>query len=256
MTIAHFEHRSATVAASLKPIFATLSRVAPLRPCEAQNTSQPLFFADAAIDIPISPGCSIPTRCGFMCFLLLIDELLEPCEYGLVPSFAVHRAQHPMTFVRKHQRFRRHSLAPESGEQLQALIQRHTEVLFIGNDKCGCFDIRRGKMRRAPCKMTSCSGAPWWAAGFPIREPEFFTFERHGFQIKDAVVRHGRLESIRVADDPVDGIASVTCACNCRALRIDVRQFRDGIEYGVEIRHDFAAPVLRYLVHEFLAETK
>src|SRR5215472_17139524 len=137
MTIAHFEHRSATVVASFRPIFATLSRVAPVRPCEAQNTSQPLFFADAAIDIPISPGCSIPTRCGFMCFLLLTDVLLEPCEYGLVPSFAVHCAENPMTFVRKHQRFRRHAVAAQSGEELQALIQRDSKVLFIGDDECG-----------------------------------------------------------------------------------------------------------------------
>src|SRR5215471_15501026 len=256
MMIAHFEHKSATVAASFRPIFATLSRVAPLRPCEAQNTSQPLFFADAAIEIPISPGCSIPTRCGFMYFLLLIDVLLEPCEYGLMPSFAVRCAEHPMTLVRKYQSFRRHCVPAESGEELKALLQGHSKVLFIGNDKCGRLDIRRGKMRRAPRKMTPCSGAPRRAAGFPIREPQFFAFERHGFQIKDAVVRHGRFESIRVADNPVDGIAAVACAGDCRALRIDVGEFRHGIEYGVEIRHDFAAPVLGYLVHEFLAETK
>src|SRR5215510_14906355 len=68
-------------------------------------------------------------------------------------------------------------------------------------------------------------------------------------------MRDRGFESIGVADQPINRVASITCACNSRTLRIDVWELRDGIENSGHVRHYFPAPVLRNLIDELLAKT-
>src|SRR4051812_10998104 len=141
ITIAHLAHNSASVATSVKPNLPARSRVAALLPCEVQYTSQPLFFADAATDIPISPGCRIPTRCGVITFSLLPDVLFDPSEHGFMPALAVHCTQDPMALVGKNKGLRWNAVAAQCGEQLQTLIERNAKILLVRNHKRGCLNI-------------------------------------------------------------------------------------------------------------------
>src|SRR4030095_11687494 len=68
-------------------------------------------------------------------------------------------------------------------------------------------------------------------------------------------MRDRGFESIGVADQPINRVASITCACNRRTLRIDVWELHDSIENGSHVRHYFPAPVLRNLIDELLTKT-
>ena len=97
--------------------------------------------------------------------------------------------------------------------------------------------------------------APGRPAEFPFHEPQLFGGKGHRFEIENSVVFDRGLESIRMADDPVDGITAIAGARNTRLVCVHKRHLRHGIEDGVEIRHHLAAPVLRDLINESLAKT-
>src|SRR5215471_434413 len=157
-----------------------------------------------------------------------------------------------MSLIRKHECFRGHPIAAQCREELQTLIDRHAKVLFVGDDQRRRLDICSGQMWRAAREMTACYGTPWRTAGLPVGEPKLFAFQRHRFEVEYAVMGDGRLEPAGMPDDPIDRISAIACAGDGRTLRINVRQFYDAIEDGVEIRYDFTAPVLRDLVYELL----
>ena len=60
----HSAHSCASDPASRSPCCAARAAVAVLRPSEAHSTSRPLRRAEAAIEIPISPGWTMPSRCN------------------------------------------------------------------------------------------------------------------------------------------------------------------------------------------------
>ena len=76
-----------------------------------------------------------------MSLLHELNILSYPTKHCFVPAFAVERAKHPMTFIRKHQSFRRNSISPKRREELKALIDGHPEILFVGNDERRRFHI-------------------------------------------------------------------------------------------------------------------
>src|SRR5262249_25091499 len=139
---------------------------------------------------------------------LLADIFFHPAEYGFMPAFAVESCKNPMAFIRKDESFRWHSIAAERSEQLKALIDRHAKILLVRDDQRRRFDFICRQMRRASRKMFSRGGTPGRTAGFPVGKPKFFAFERHRFEVENAIVRDGGLEAIRVADEPIDGIPS------------------------------------------------
>src|SRR3989442_10936926 len=86
--------------------------------------------------------------------------------------------------------------------------------------------------------------APRWSAEFPLGEPELLGREGHRLEVEYAVMRHGHLKSIRVADDPIDGVSAVARARDREMIGVDEGQLRYCIERSVEIGHHLAAPVL------------
>src|ERR1051326_6463344 len=99
-------------------------------------------------------------------------------------------------------------------------------------------------MWRTPREMAARSSAPGRTARFPIREPEFFAFKRHCFEIENAIVRHRCFEAIRMSDQPINGIAAVACARNSQALCVNKWEIPNGIKDCGEVTHHLAAPVL------------
>src|SRR6202521_2883601 len=180
------------------------------------------------MDIPISPGCRIPMR-SVTCVSSLPDVLRHPAENGFMPPLAIERSEDPMPFIGEDQSFRRHTVAPKSGEKLQALIHRYTKILFIRDDQCRRFDFVGGQMWRAPREMAARRSTPGRSARFPVREPESFTLQRHGFKVEAPVVCHCRLESIRMSDQPIDGVAAIARACEPLPLSVNKWQFTNCI---------------------------
>ena len=67
---------------------------------------------------------------------------------------------------------------------------------------------------------------------------------------------HRRFESVRVTDNPIDGVAAVARARDAPSVAIHVGQFANRVEHGRQVGHDLAAPVLRDLVDELLAKSE
>ena len=68
MIIEHVSQSSGRLRNSRRSNRSALARVASLRPCDTQKTECPEFFAEAATDIPISPGCRMPMFCVVSAF--------------------------------------------------------------------------------------------------------------------------------------------------------------------------------------------
>src|SRR2546426_1428364 len=97
--------------------------------------------------------------------------LFYPCEDFFMPSLAVQSPEHPMSFIGKHERLRRRPIPAKGREELQTLIYRHSEILFVRNHERRRLHTSSREMRRASRKVSSCGGACRRTAGFPIGEP-------------------------------------------------------------------------------------
>src|SRR5438128_8313346 len=193
---------------------------------------------------------------NFHSYLLLSNVFPHPAEYDFMPAFAVERSKNPMAFIRKNQSLGWHAITAERGEELKALIHRHTKIVLISNNQRWSFDFVREQMWRASGEMPSRRGTPGRTAGFPVGKPEFFALERHGFEVENTIVGDGGLETVRVSDEPIDRISSVARARDTHSLWIDESEPRHRIENGIEVNHDLAAPILRDFIHESLPETR
>src|SRR5207249_9461961 len=112
----------------------------------------------------------------------------HPAEYGFMPAFAVEGSKNPMTPIGKDDSFGSHAIASERSEQLKALIDRHAKILLVTDDQRRRFDFICRQMPRASRKMLSRGGTPGRTAGFPVGKPKFFAFERHRFEVENAIV--------------------------------------------------------------------
>src|SRR2546425_3973886 len=89
--------------------------------------------------------------------------LLHPIEHRFVPAFAVQRSQHPVAFVREHQRLGAHAVPPKRREKLQTVIDGHTKVELIRNDKRWRFILsadRCGEHLAKLCRAAVLQGGP------------------------------------------------------------------------------------------------
>src|SRR5260221_6095357 len=101
----------------------------------------------------------------------LLPEILgDPAEDRLVPQLAVQGLEHPVPFVLEDERLARHAPEPERREELEALIDGHTEIELVGDHQRGRLEVRSGSVRRELRELLARRPGPRHAAELGVAE--------------------------------------------------------------------------------------
>src|SRR4051812_38502210 len=164
------------------------------------------------------PHCASAHRTAASGLRRSSQVFLHPAEHGFMPRPAVERFEYPVALVGKYEGLAGHAIAPEHGEHLKTLIDRHAEIPVVGNDQGRRPDVVGKQMRRPFRELRSRLGRPRRPTELPVGKPYLLGGETHRLEVEHAVVSDGRLEPVRVPQDPVHRIAAEACARNAKPL--------------------------------------
>ena len=175
-----------------------------------------------------------------------------------MPEDAVLWFQHPVVLVGEEEELGVESAHSGCGEGAFGLGVFNSEVTLSVDAEDGCVPFIDVEVRRSGEHLLHLSFRvflPRRAAHVPVREPEFFGFDVLLLRVVDAVVGDERLESfVVVSGEPIDAVASETCADGAEAGAVNVGFSGEVVDGGKIVLHALTGVVAADFFKPFHAE--